>query len=159
MLKIIYKTMQNFKTLKEQVIQWGLEKQINNPVTQFGKVSEELNEICDELTSKNGIILSKLKDAIGDTAVTLILLNHQEGRMSIFSEMKVLDVKDPLVAYRQLFIAIAQNDNRVFYMLNDLAEFFDTTLEECLSIAYNVISKRTGQTINGQFYKSSSTCR
>ena len=151
--------MQNFKTLKEQVIQWGLEKQINNPVTQFGKVSEELNEICDELTSKNGIILSKLKDAIGDTAVTLILLNHQEGRMSIFSEMKVLDVKDPLVAYRQLFIAIAQNDNRVFYMLNDLAEFFDTTLEECLSIAYDVISKRTGETINGQFYKSSSTCR
>ena len=145
--------MQNFKTLKEQVIQWGLEKQINNPVTQFGKVSEELNEICDELTS-NGIILSKLKDAIGDTAVTLILLNHQEGRMSIFSEMKVLDVKDPLVAYRQLFIAIAQNDNRVFYMLNDLAEFFDTTLEECLSIAYDVISKRTGETINGQFYKS-----
>lgn len=151
--------MQNFKTLKEQVIQWGLEKQINNPVTQFGKVSEELNEICDELTSKNGIILSKLKDAIGDTAVTLILLNHQEGRMSIFSEMKVLDVKIPLVAYRQIFIAIAQNDNRVFYMLNDLAEFFDTTLEECLSIAYDVISKRTGETINGQFYKSSSTCR
>ena len=74
--------------------------------------------------------------------------------MSIFSEMKVLDVKDPLVAYRQLFIAIAQNDNRVFYMLNDLAEFFDTTLEECLSIAYDVISKRTGETINGQFYKS-----
>ena len=146
--------MQNFKTLKEQVIQWGLEKQINNPVTQFGKVSEELNEICDELTSKNGIIRSKLKDAIGDTAVTLILLNHQEGRMSIFSEMKVLDVKDPLVAYRELFIAIAQNDNRVFYMLNDLAEFFDTTLEECLSIAYDVISKRTGETINGQFYKS-----
>ena len=146
--------MQNFKTLKEQVIQWGLEKQINNPVTQFGKVSEELNEICDELTSKNGIILSKLKDAIGDTAVTLILLNHQEGRMSIFSEMKVLDVKIPLVAYRQIFIAIAQNDNRVFYMLNDLAEFFDTTLEECLSIAYDVISKRTGETINGQFYKS-----
>ena len=151
--------MQNFKTLKEQVIQWGLEKQINNPVTQFGKVSEELNEICDELTSKNGIIRSKLKDAIGDTAVTLILLNNQEGRMSIFSEMKVLDVKDPLVAYRQIFIAIAQNDNRVFYMLNDLAEFFDTTLEECLSIAYGVISKRTGETINGQFYKSSSTCR
>ena len=146
--------MQNFKTLKEQVIQWGLEKQINNPVTQFGKVSEELNEICDELTSKNGIILSKLKDAIGDTAVTLILLNHQEGRMSIFSETKVLDVKDPLVAYRELFIAIAQNDNRVFYMLNDLAEFFDTTLEECLSIAYNVISRRTGKTINGQFYRS-----
>ena len=146
--------MQNFKTLKEQVIQWGLEKQINNPVTQFGKVSEELNEICDELTSKNGIILSKLKDAIGDTAVTLILLNHQEGRMSIFSEMKVLDVKIPLVAYRQIFIAIAQNDNRVFYMLNDLAEFFDTTLEECLSIAYNVISRRTGKTINGQFYRS-----
>lgn len=146
--------MQKFKTLKEQVIQWGLEKGINNPVTQFCKVSEELNEINEELSSKEGFNLDKLKDAIGDTAVTLILLNYQEGRVSIFSEMKVLDVKDPLVAYRQLFIAIAQNDNRVFYMLNDLAEFFDTTLEECLSIAYDVISKRTGQTINGQFYKN-----
>ena len=73
--------------------------------------------------------------------------------MSIFSEMKVLDVKDPLVAYRQLFIAIAQNDNRVFYMLNDLAMYFGSTLEECLQIAYDVISKRTWQTINGQFYK------
>ena len=144
---------QTFQELREQVIQWGLEKQINDPATQFGKVSEELNEIYDEILTKNGIIRPKLKDAIGDTAVTLILLNHQEGRMSIFSEMKVLDVKDPLIAYRQIFIAIAQNDNRVFYMLNDLAEFFDTTLEECLSIAYNVISKRTGQTINGQFYK------
>ena len=151
--------MQNFKTLKEQVIQWGLEKGINNPVTQFCKVSEELDEINKELSSKEELNLNKLKDAIGDTAVTLIILNYQEGRMSIFSEMKVLDVKIPLVAYRQIFIAIAQNDNRVFYMLNDLAEFFDTTLEECLSIAYNVISKRTGQTINGQFYKSQSTCR
>ena len=71
----------------------------------------------------------------------------------MLSDMKILDIKDPKVAFRQIFIAIAQNDNRVFYMLNDLAEFFDTTLEECLSISYNVISKRTGKTINGQFYK------
>ena len=145
--------MQNFKTLKEQVIQWGLEKGINNPVTQFCKVSEELDEINEELSSKEELNLDKLKDAIGDTAVTLILLNYQEGRVSMLSDMKILDIKDPKVAFRQIFIAIAQNDNRVFYMLNDLAEFFDTTLEECLQIAYDVISKRTGQTINGQFYK------
>ena len=57
MLKIIYKTMQKFKTLKEQVIQWGLKKGINNPVTQFCKVSEELNEINEELSSKKNLIL------------------------------------------------------------------------------------------------------
>ena len=145
--------MQNFKTLKEQVIQWGLEKEINNPVTQFCKVSEELDEINKELSSKEELNLDKLKDAIGDTAVTLILLNYQEGRVSMLSDMKILDIKDPKVAFRQIFISVAQNDNRVFYMLNDLAMCFGSTLEECLQIAYEVISKRTGQTINGQFYK------
>lgn len=146
--------MQNFKTLKEQVIQWSIEKGINNPVTQFSKVSEELNEINDELSVKGDYNFDKLFDAIGDTAVTLIILNYQEGRVSMFSDMKVLDIKDPLVAFRQIFVAIAMNDNRVFYMLNDLAKHFNTTLEECLELAYNVISKRTGETINGQFYKS-----
>ena len=145
--------MQNFKTLKEQVIQWGLEKGINKPVTQFCKVSEELDEINKELSSKEELNLNKLKDAIGDTAVTLILLNYQEGRVSMLSDMKILDIKGPKVAFRQIFIAVAQNDNRVFYMLNDLAMYFGSTLEECLQIAYDVISKRTGQTINGQFYK------
>lgn len=144
---------QTFQELREQIIQWGLDKGINNPITQFGKVSEELNEICDELTSKEGVNLDNLKDAIGDTAVTLILLNYQEGRVSMLSDMKILDIKDPKVAFRQIFIAVAQNDNRVFYMLNDLAMYFGSTLEECLQIAYDVISKRTGQTINGQFYK------
>ena len=69
--------MQNFKTLKEQVIQWSIEKGINNPVTQFSKVSEELNEINDELSVKGDYNFDKLFDAIGDTAVTLIILNYQ----------------------------------------------------------------------------------
>jgi NTP pyrophosphatase (non-canonical NTP hydrolase) len=34
-----------------------------------------------------------------------------------------------------------------------VAEKLDTTLEECLSLAYEKISKRTGKTVNGVFIK------
>jgi NTP pyrophosphatase (non-canonical NTP hydrolase) len=38
-------------------------------------------------------------------------------------------------------------------VLTLLAELRGTTLEKCLEGAYNVISKRTGEMVNGQFVK------
>lgn len=35
------------------------------------------------------------------------------------------------------------------------AEWWDTDIEECLELAYNVISKRKGKMIDGQFVKES----
>ena len=48
------------------------------------------------------------------------------------------------------------NGIRVFsivYYLNNIARLENTSLEECLNIAYNEIKNRTGKMINGKFFK------
>ena len=41
----------------------------------------------------------------------------------------------------------------IFKELNDIALLENSTLEECLNIAYNEIKNRTGKMINGKFVK------
>lgn len=41
----------------------------------------------------------------------------------------------------------------IFDCLYNLADLYDTTLEECLNIAYNEIKDRTGRIINRKFIK------
>jgi len=100
---MIQDTINNVRT-------WGEEKGItgaNGKATgesQFGKTLEEIEELSDAIEAND---LPDIKDAIGDTAVTLILL----------------------------------------------AERYGLTFEECLEWAYSVISKRTGQMIDGVFVK------
>ena len=42
-----------------------------------------------------------------------------------------------------------------FHNLNVLADMYNTSLNECLELAYNEIKDRDGETINGTFIKSS----
>lgn len=61
----------------------------------------------------------------------------------------------------ELCTAINANDrNEIIDAMGDImvtliiqAKMQDVTLEECLESAYNVISKRTGKMVNGQFVK------
>lgn len=61
----------------------------------------------------------------------------------------------------ELCTAINANDrNEIIDAMGDImvtliiqAKMQDITLEECLESAYNVISKRTGKMVNGQFVK------
>tara|TARA_R110002020_G_scaffold430201_1_gene639839 strand:- start:3133 stop:3444 length:312 start_codon:yes stop_codon:yes gene_type:complete len=61
----------------------------------------------------------------------------------------------------ELLIAIADNDEAeiedaigdILVTLIILAEMQQVTLEECLNGAYDIISKRTGKMVNGQFVK------
>ena len=89
------------------VEEWSKDKGLNNadPTKQFLKVSEEFGEIAAAMARGQH---DELKDAIGDTIVTLIILSQQHG----------------------------------------------LTVEECLTQAYGVISKRTGKMVNGVFVKS-----
>ncbi|MFD2869875.1 MazG-like family protein [Kurthia populi] len=89
------------------VEEWSKDKGLNNadPTKQFLKVSEESGEIAAAMARGQH---EELKDAIGDTIVTLIILSQQYG----------------------------------------------LTVEECLAQAYGVISKRTGEMVNGVFVKS-----
>ena len=64
--------------LIEQVEQWAIDKGLDkaDPTKQFLKVAEEFSEIASALARDNE---EMLKDAIGDTVVTLIILAQQKG--------------------------------------------------------------------------------
>ena len=67
------------KYLVNEVVQWGHSKNLikkENSYKQFCKVVEEVAEVGTALNNKNE---EELIDAIGDSAVTLILLAAQNG--------------------------------------------------------------------------------
>ena len=95
------------KELVNNVIEWGRERNLLSPENapkQMLEVIEEIGELGGAIAKNNQ---ADIKDAIGDSLVTIILLSAQLG--------------------------------------------YDT--EDCLNEAYNVISKRTGKTVNGVFVK------
>ncbi|EGQ1712087.1 hypothetical protein GT369_09120 [Staphylococcus pseudintermedius] len=64
--------------LIKQVEQWSIDKNLNNgnPDRQALKFYEEAGEVAAALTRGN---IEALKDGIGDTVVTLIILAQQQG--------------------------------------------------------------------------------
>lgn len=64
--------------LIQQVEQWSINKKLHNanPERQALKVWEESGEIAASLSRGN---MEALKDGIGDTVVTLIILAQQHG--------------------------------------------------------------------------------
>lgn len=93
--------------LIKNVIEWGKTRNLiapNNVPKQMLKVMEEVGELAGAIAKGRK---DDIRDAIGDSLVTIILVSAQMGI-------------DP---------------------------------GECLQEAYNVISKRTGVTINGVFVK------
>ena len=92
------------------VLQWGVDKGIigiNGKGTCYGQADKVLEEANETHMAVHTHDLRDVKDGIGDTAVTLILL----------------------------------------------ADMYGWTLEECLQHAYDVISKRTGEMVDGVFVK------
>lgn len=64
--------------LDQQVREWAIDKGLDkaSPRDQFLKVSEEVGEVSAALARKDDY---KLKDGIGDSTVTLIVLALQKG--------------------------------------------------------------------------------
>lgn len=59
--------------LVEKIIEWGRERGINNVDKQALKCGEEYGELLTEICH-NRLDSNELKDSIGDTTVTLIIL-------------------------------------------------------------------------------------
>jgi NTP pyrophosphatase (non-canonical NTP hydrolase) len=100
-------TMDKYRILQSQVIDWAKEKGIlenGTPIKQSFKTLEEVGELINAISTNNHL---EIKDALGDILVTLI----------IQAKMQNVD------------------------------------LIECLNMAYNTISKRNGQMVNGTFVK------
>ena len=73
--------MSNFGELKDKVVHWAFERELHqvDPKIQWMKVTEEVGEIRDVLLKPTKFEDPKqaLKDALGDSLVTLIVLATQ----------------------------------------------------------------------------------
>lgn len=68
----------NADELINAVKQWGDDRNLHDPVMQYAKVNEEIGEIAHELT-RGHLNTTEMADAIGDSAVTLIILANILG--------------------------------------------------------------------------------
>ena len=171
----------------EAVLAWGKAKQIIGPdgkgtiLGQLKKHQEEFTEIRDAavllrhlptLNNPRHRALLELKDGIGDTIVTLILLCDMmetpinqcdskpevERKESILAQHKecqkelvdlIYDAGDTNVSWPICSIS------RILSHLRIICDMAGVTTEECLAMAYDVISKRTGAMKDGVFVKDS----
>ena len=138
------------KKLTQLIQEWANEKGINNEAKQELKLIEELGELAKEINSGDK---EKQKGELGDCFVVLVVLAGIRGEELDFgiAECEVPDVK----RYFRCLIDNAFHDNcsLAISWLKDLSNHLGHDLEECGQIAYDKISKRTGKTIDGQFYK------
>lgn len=72
------KMQNNLNELTDNIYQWFDEKRLSDPIMQYAKLNEEVGEMAHELTRGNRTT-KEMKDAIGDTYVTLVGMAHHLG--------------------------------------------------------------------------------
>jgi len=153
--------------LIKKVEEWSIDRGLNtaDPNTQRLKLWEEFGELNAAIARDNR---DDVIDAIGDMLVVMIIYCQQShypktkelfevdvvlleyyDRMSIIEILEraargILDAKITIKRVREVVTILA-----------NMTERLDTTLEECLQSAYDVIKDRKGKMINGMFVKES----
>lgn len=161
-------TNKRLKELTELIIEWGNDKGIPQKSTykhQLNKTLEEITELDKAILDNNAV---EIKDAIGDIYVTLVMAGEFDEAVKYcitrhYEKISLLRTasQEPsktliaLFAEYNLFRFNHETD-KLFLILNHLENlsmahrFF---LENAVESAYNVINKRKGKMINGQFVK------
>ena len=153
------------KELILKVEQWAQDRNLINgckPIDQAMKLFSEAGELADNIGKGRDI-----KDDVGDVLVVLIVISKQLGAtLTAFdapqwaedtNKKLMLKLNGSLVEfiewaeYKSFPSGIVK---RILNILNGIARNHKTTLEECLSVAYNDIKDRKGIMHNGTFIKS-----
>jgi NTP pyrophosphatase (non-canonical NTP hydrolase) len=147
--------------LAEAIVIWAEARSIHKPECiekQTIKVFEEFGELCKAILKDD---VPEIIDSIGDTLVTLIILNRQMGRDIINNTDEYLEG----IAFRakhnsmrgiiKTFTRCVSSDDigiaqgRIIMLAHKLG--YDP--EHCLRIAWNEIKDRKGKTVDGVFHK------
>ena len=171
--------MKTIQELVPLIQEWAKERKIYEELTPFEELIKTHEEVGELIKACYDNDKPAIQDAIGDVLVTLINYCYmvEEDIESIFSRtlaMKLETEKTLVHLAMQIGIMLPEmfkyeynkNDKNekiylspyfclliIFKELNDIALLENTTLEECLNIAYNEIKNRTGKMINGKFVK------
>ena len=171
--------MRTILELVPLIQEWAKEREIYKKITRFNQLIKTHEEVGELIKACYDNDKTAIQDAIGDVMVTLInycykeridvleqinnVLNFEEKRGYIKVQL-ALNIQDSLnrlmhANFRLLGIG-GETPFLYFYeitsiigYLDDIAFLENTTLEECLNIAYNEIKNRKGIIINGKFIK------
>lgn len=155
----------NIDELNIKIKEWAVIRDINNKGTIKGqaiKTIEEMSELIKGIC-KNDIDL--IKDSIGDVYVTLVIgcmLNDNricENYMNDGGRFRDRERMLRMLADEIVNISSCDEPYEYFYvvkvvkLLELIAVEYDTTLEECVNLAYDEISSRKGKMVDGVFVK------
>jgi hypothetical protein len=136
--------------LSQLIQEWASANGITNEAKQELKLIEELGELAKEINLGNK---ENQKGELGDCFVVLVVLAGIRGEELDFDYP---GCKSPDISrYFETIINTCLHDDcsLAISWLKDLANHLGHDLQESGQIAYDKISKRTGKTIDGQFYK------
>ena len=123
----------NYEELSALVLQWGEDKGIfakSTPLRQLDKTQEELDETKEALQK-----LASLTD------------------QQILSEKLLTDNPETLNLEQDALAEAKDGIGDMLVTIILLAKMVDMDTVDCLQSAYDVIKKRTGKMVNGQFVK------
>nr|DAV12052.1 MAG TPA: NTP-PPase-like protein [Caudoviricetes sp.] len=156
--------------------EWAKEREIYEKLTPFDELLKTHEEVGELIKACYDNDKPAIQDAIGDVMVTLINYCYMiEGdALSFFGKYKKtiwdecakaiytsLTLNETLSALMRsaCIYKIRISDSIRFFIsltfdcLYNLADLYNTSIEECLNIAYNEIKNRKGKIINGKFIK------
>ena len=155
--------------------EWAKERKIYEQLTPFDELLKTHEEVGELIKACYDNDKPAIQDAIGDVLVTLINLCHfveenpamlinkypfkrNESEKSLHTALiinkLILELMWSVSKYEcsaraEVFFKIPL----IAQKLHIIAKIHNTTLEECLNIAYNEIKNRTGRIINRKFIK------
>lgn len=155
------------KELIDNIEQWAIDRNIidgTKPIDQAMKLFSEFGELADNVGKGRDC-----RDDIGDVFVVLTIISAQTGHSISevdaprWAEGSNKDLVLKLAGSIVEFIEYKHNGNsfasgvlkRILNILNGIARNNKTSLEECVTIAYNDIKDRKGVVFNGIFIKES----
>ena len=167
--------MKTIQVLVPLIHQWAKERGIFDNLTPFDellKTHEEVGELIKACYDDDRLAI---QDAIGDVMVTLInycyfkkidfvkvyeQIQYDDSEdINIYCALTVNDIialflRDILYSsHKPLKVTIFRTVSHILRNLQNITINDNTTLEECLNIAYNEIKNRKGKIINGKFIK------
>ena len=165
--------MKTIQELVPLIQEWAKERKIYEELTPFDellKTHEEVGELIKACYDNDKLAI---QDAIGDIMVTLINYCYmvEDDSEHVINEGLTME-PDKIAAKVRLAIHVGMVLSEILRFeykrkrpplycspclvrgINSIALLKNTTLEECLNIAYNEIKNRTGRMINGKFVKN-----
>ena len=173
--------MKTIQELVPLIQGWAKERKIYEQLTPFDELLKTHEEVGELIKACYDNDKNAIQDAIGDVMITMInycyfVFKNKDFTIEIINARYMFDsfegsstinylgyiAKTLIGLFNEEFL-LQENNNcprNVFFRLSHISQLLEkiaqdenTTLEECLNIAYNEIKNRTGKKVNGKFVK------